>query len=983
LFAPAEVSVPEPAAEVVSSQSTDRSAPVKRGRKPALKPAPTEPTLTEPVALEPASKPRGRSRKPSEPEAVAPAEVAPTPALEDAPVFEPDPPVLASQAVALEPALEAAPEPKRRGRPKTIKPEALESAPKARGRKPKARLAEPEVVLDSTPSQPPEAPKKLVRVRREAKEHVFSYQAALYNPYMALLEQIRATPGGVALRDLQADLDQDLLSRLGGRKGFEEAIAHLEQRGDVLMPKKGTIQAVREVVPVVGRLEVRADGSGYLTPDTASLRPMLIPSNNLLFAWHGDRVVARELQRVPQSVGEVIRVLERSRQSVTGTLEFKRGYALLRPDEANLPSLALEAHGVVGGTRLVVKPQYPEDTGEDEAVAKVEEVLGNAGSLESERAAVITRYGLPTEFSKDALTQAAKLGKIAAKDLKGRIDLRGKRVYSLPGLETALQIEPLGNGNVLLAIHYADSGYWIDEATPLEAALLERGAAVDLGGEVLPIVPPSLIETLSFAPKTERLSLSVLIETSANGDLVNYVVRPSVVAVLDSVERAPEADRVLLGQIGGLESALGLARRLCATAIAASDVMALYRVPGATSPELPAALERSNGFDPDSLAVQTLRRALTKPERIEAIHSAAAIDGLSLENPLSKAVDFLNLRILGWCATKLSQRKRETLTEQLPSLALPLKRLEQRAQEASRSLFLFERIAALHQTYPMRGVVVGISEFALEVALENGAIGTLAQADLGEEVVYTPNQWKTRLGRVFKPGSIVRVVLHKTRPATREAQLWLHQKENPMSRLRRRKPGANTGSKPSVGQTIQKRGVVVLGNRPRTEYPRPVRITARKLYFGEWSRAQFAELEGDNPEFEVSRPKNHSNQPRHKPQSQQTQRSEVHQPQRNDAQRNGQARRPHPAPDASRRSAPDVSRPAPDQARASRIEALRQRQMQALERNANRASAAPAPVSPVLNPQVSDAAPAQVSSQARRNRRRGGQRKPQVADSQS
>jgi hypothetical protein len=743
--------------------------------------------IAEPVVL--AQKPRGRSKK-----------VAPEAQTANPGSLEPATPVVLEPAIPdiSEPVLEAIPkalpEPKRRGRPKTLKPEVaqalptaqvveiapaaqvVETAPKARGRKPKnaveildaasSALPEPEAPTEAQPSSQPEAPKKLVRVRREAKEHVFSYQATLYNPYLALLEQIRAVPGGVALRDLQADLDDDLLNRLGGRKGFEDAIAHLEQRGDVLMPKKGTVQAVREVVPVVGRLEVRADGSGILTPDTASLRPMLIPSNNLLFAWHGDRVVARELQRVPQSVGEVIRVLERSRQSVTGTLEFKRGYALLRPDEPTLPSLALEAHGVLGGARLVVKPQYPENTGEDEAVAKVEEVLGDAGSLSSERAAVVTRFGLPHEFSKEALLHASKLGKIAAKDLKGRIDLRGKRVYALPNLETALQIEPLGNGNVLLAIHYADSGYWIDEATPLEAAILERGAAVDLSGEVLPLMPTALLSEMQFSPNSERLSLSVLIETTASGDLVNYVVRPSVVAIRDQLQNAPEADSLLLGQIGGLESALGLARRLCATAIAASDVTALYRVPGAVSPELPAALERSNGFDLDSPAVQTLRRSLTKPERIEAIHSAAATDGLSLENPLSKAVDFLNLRILGWCATKLSQRKRETLAERLPNLALPLKRLEQRAFEASQSLFLFERIAALHQTYPMRGVVVGLSEFALEIALENGAIGTLSQADLGEEVSYTPNQWKTRLGRVFKPGSIVRVVLHKTRPAS-------------------------------------------------------------------------------------------------------------------------------------------------------------------------------------------------------------------------
>ncbi|MFN3266215.1 MAG: RNB domain-containing ribonuclease [Deinococcales bacterium] len=853
--------------------------------------------------------------------------------------------------------------------------------PKVRGRKPKALIetvVEPEAPSNDLETGAPKVevvPQKQVRLRREAKEYLFSYQATLYNPYLDILEQVRATPGGVLLRDLSTELDAQVLRHLGGRKGLEEAVLQLMQRQELSSLKRGIIQASRELVPVVGRLEVRADGSGCLIPDTPGLRPMLIPAANLLFAWHGDRVVARELQRVPQSTGEVIRVLERSRQTVTGTLEFKRGYALLRPDEANLPAIALEVTGLVAGTRLVVKPLYPEDTGEDEAVARVQEVLGDSGSVDSERAAIITRLGLPTEFSKEVLTQASKLGKITAKDLKGRIDLRGKRVYALPGLETALQIEPLGNGNVLLAIHYADSGYWIDEATALEQAILERGASVDLGEKQLPMLPAPLLADLQFTPSSERLSLSVLIETTAKGDLVNYVVRPSVVAIAEIFKNATQNETELLDQIGGLNTALTLAQRLCATAIAASDVIALYRVPGASSSELPAALERSNGFDPDSIAIRTLKQRLTKSERIEAIHSHVPTDGLSLENPLSKAVDFFNLRILGWCATKLSQRKREKLIETLPNLALPLKRLEQRAIEAQTSLFQFQAIAALHQTYPMRGVVVSISEFALEIVLENGAIGSLNREDLGEELVFTPNQWKTRLGRVFKLGSIVRVVLHKTRPATREAVLWLHQKESPMSRLRRRKQGANTGAKPSVGSSAPKRGVVVLGHRLRTEYPRPVRITARKLYFGEWTRAQFAELEGDNPEFEVSRPvlrSSQQTQPRHnpKPQHQKDQKP-------NHVQRQPQASAPRRA-----QAAPDVSRaPVADAAaRASRIESLRQRQLQALERNANRTSAGP-----VLMTQEAAKVPSENTAttavQKRNNRRRGSGRKTQALES--
>jgi exoribonuclease R len=859
---------------------------------------------------------------------------------------------------------------KARGRAKkAVEIEVLPEVIAVKGRKPKSQVAitpteselfeeaQPVVVVHpETLEVIEEAPaaKKTVRLRREAREHVFSHQGGLHNPYEALLEHFRTLPNGLSSRELSNDLDEALLERLGGRKGLEEAVIQLEQHGYLMTPKRGIFQVTKEFIPIVGRIEIRADGTGWFTPDTPGLRSMLIAASDLLFAWHGDRVVARELRRNGQSEGEVIRVLERARDSLTGTLEHQRGYALVRPDETSLPSLVLEANSLASGTRLVASLLYPEDSGEDETVALVKTVLGDASSVEAERAAVMTRFALVAEFSSQAKKEAHKLGVITAKDMKGRIDLRGKRVYALTGFERALQIEPLGNGNILLAVHYADAAHWIDEGSALETAILERGTGLHLSGQELPLLPLELQEAIQFTQNKDRLALSVLIETSSTGDLVNYVVRPSVVGVVANIANASEQERELIGQIGGLESALALATRLCATAIAASDVTALYRTKGEPSPELASALERSSGFDAGGIVIKTLRCKLTKPSSLTAIHSSAATDGLGLSHPLSKAADLLNIRILTWCATKLSVRKREQLLETLPGIASNLQRLEQRNQNAQSNLEQFRLIQSLTQPYPMRGVVIGISEFALEIVLENGAIGTLALEDLGEEVTYSPHQWKTRLGRVFKPGSIVRVVVEKTRPATREAQLALHQKESHMSRLRRRKPGANAsstsnGAKPGVGTTsIARRGVVVLGNRPRAEYPRPVRITARKLYFGEWSRERFVELEGDNPEFDMAkRPASRQNFSKPMPKGN----AEVRAARPHEPQRQHQPRRPegtalsNPNPNPNQQRRPQHAPAAqPDTSRNSRIEALRQRQLQALERNANRAQNGPAPV---------------------------------------
>ncbi|MEY4530927.1 MAG: hypothetical protein RLZZ156_1648, partial [Deinococcota bacterium] len=312
---PLEIKVVEPLEMV----STEPLVPVRKIRGKAKK----QLEVAEPIQVV--------TEKPNEPVAVQPNEPV------QAQFIEPSPEVLKV---------------KTRGRPKK-NPEPVPvvvqtPVVKARGRKPsrveaivpEAALSDPEALENPPALNPetleviPEAPatKKLVRLRREAKEHVFSYQGALYNPYQALLEHFRANPNGLNSRELSLELDQTLLERLGGRKGLEDAVIGLERTGYLIAPKRGIYQPSREFVPIVGRLEVRSDGSGWFTPDTPGLRSMLIPNDSLLFAWHNDRVVARELRRNGQSEGEVIRVLERARETLTGTLEYKRGYALLRPD---------------------------------------------------------------------------------------------------------------------------------------------------------------------------------------------------------------------------------------------------------------------------------------------------------------------------------------------------------------------------------------------------------------------------------------------------------------------------------------------------------------------------------------------------------------------------------------------------------------------------------------------------------------------------
>ena len=66
--------------------------------------------------------------------------------------------------------------------------------------------------------------------------------------------------------------------------------------------------------------------------------------------------------------GEIVRILARKHDLVVGSLEYSRGYAILRPDSPRLRERILLMPDSVGkleaGTRIVAKIVWPEDSGE-------------------------------------------------------------------------------------------------------------------------------------------------------------------------------------------------------------------------------------------------------------------------------------------------------------------------------------------------------------------------------------------------------------------------------------------------------------------------------------------------------------------------------------------------------------------------------------------------------------------------------------------
>src|SRR3569833_486389 len=99
---------------------------------------------------------------------------------------------------------------------------------------------------------------------------------------------------------------------------LQQTLRRLEQAGRVTRTKGNRYIQSREADLVSGRIRMNRQGKGFLIPDDASLKEIMIPESATGTALHEDRVLVRRENRASarrgdgaeQETGAVIRILE-------------------------------------------------------------------------------------------------------------------------------------------------------------------------------------------------------------------------------------------------------------------------------------------------------------------------------------------------------------------------------------------------------------------------------------------------------------------------------------------------------------------------------------------------------------------------------------------------------------------------------------------------------------------------------------------------
>jgi ribonuclease R len=341
------------------------------------------------------------------------------------------------------------------------------------------------------------------------------------------------------------DVQQRL--KLDSRDELRDVLAELVDEGLLIRTRRRTYGLPEEMNLLAGRLQVTSGGYGFVIVDDAPGKDIFIASDKLSGAWDGDRVMVRassDLSDQGKPAGEVVRIVTRGHALVVGTLEYARGYAILRPDSVRLRERVLLTPDSVGtlsaGTRIVGRMVWPETSGEREPFAEVEEVLGEADDPAVETRAVVVKYRLSDTFSPEALEAAEKLGQgVSASARRGRVDHRAVPTFTIDGADAkdfddALSIERLsGRGKAQrsrIGVHIADVSHYVREGSALDRDAQERATSVYLPGRVLPMLPEALSNGLcSLVEGEDRLTLSVFVELDRSGVVHGVELAESVI----------------------------------------------------------------------------------------------------------------------------------------------------------------------------------------------------------------------------------------------------------------------------------------------------------------------------------------------------------------------------------------------------------------------------------------------------------------------
>lgn len=383
-----------------------------------------------------------------------------------------------------------------------------------------------------------------------------------------------------ALKKWKGGLQSRALMREAGVKNkaaFYDALRTLKEQGEVAVDEKHFVRIVSRDGDVDAQLVSLSSGFGFARPSDGS-GDIFIHGRELKGAFVGDRIVVTGVKKQEKGPsGKVKRIVERSQNSVTGTVHLDENGARVTPDgpvRYDLEVRRANLNGARDGDKVLIQPEV--DQRGDWREASVKAVFGSGDSARVCSDAIIARCGIPHEFPPEVLREAEQIAgmTVTQQDIDQRLDLRDEPVFTIDSadakdLDDAISVRKTRWG-YKLGVHIADVAHYVKAKGAIDTEAYLRGTSVYFADRVIPMLPESLSNGVcSLNAGTEKLTFSALIDFDRQGNLKSYEFKKSVInskvrGVYSEVNEilAGTASKELLKKYAPVKSSLANAKEL-------------------------------------------------------------------------------------------------------------------------------------------------------------------------------------------------------------------------------------------------------------------------------------------------------------------------------------------------------------------------------------------------------------------------------------
>jgi len=331
---------------------------------------------------------------------------------------------------------------------------------------------------------------------------------------------------------LQISSSEDIVSLM-------KAVNQLIDECIVVENTKHEITLIENTNYVVGRLDLKPRGFGFVIPNDPSKNDVFIRKDNINDAMNKDIVLVHK-EKFSYGVrqeGKIIRVLERKYTHIIGMLMFRNGMGYLISDDKTISNDIIIRNEHLNGAKKFdkVRARIINYSFKGRIECEVTDNLGNRNDKGVDIMSKILKYNVDPIFSDEVLKEANKFQRVTKSDYEGRIDLTDEMIITIDGddskdFDDAVIVKKLTNGNYHLGVSIADVSHYVTKDSILDKEAFERGTSIYMPGRVIPMLPVNLSNHIcSLVPDEERLTITCDMEIDKKGKVVDYDIYPSVI----------------------------------------------------------------------------------------------------------------------------------------------------------------------------------------------------------------------------------------------------------------------------------------------------------------------------------------------------------------------------------------------------------------------------------------------------------------------